>query len=81
MRASTHIVSGCFMGAEIEPGTFHVLALPGKSRGATERVTDAAYGHAHTQIGSATTTTGTAACDWVPTPDDEEVPGARKGLH
>lgn len=23
MRASTHIVSGCFFGATIEPGTFH----------------------------------------------------------
>jgi hypothetical protein len=28
MRAFTHIVAGRFFGAEIEPGTFHVLAVP-----------------------------------------------------
>ena len=80
MRSSNTIVAGTFSGAEIEPGTFHVLALPGKTTGKTscgsERMTDAADQHAHMQIGSAAT--GTAARVWVPTPDDEEVPGARR---
>ena len=76
MRTSTTIVAGTFAGAELEPGTFHFLALSGKSRGVSERVTDAANGHAHAQIGRSAPTE-IAARAWAPIPDDEDVPGAR----
>jgi hypothetical protein len=36
MRAFTNIVAGRFFGAEIEPGTFHVLAKP-PARGDSQR--------------------------------------------
>ncbi len=76
MRRSNSIVTGTFFGGEVEPGTFHVLALPPDPRRVRERVTETAYGRTHAQIGSAPE--GSASRAWVPTPDDEEVTGARR---
>ena len=70
MRSSNNIVAGTFAGADIEPGTFHIFALPGNPCGVAQRVTDAASGHAPMQVGSAPT--GTAARVWVPAPDGEK---------
>ena len=51
MRASCNVVSGRFMGAEIEPGTFHQQDLPQQQRRA--ETVPAARASAIPQMGSA----------------------------